>query len=81
MAYINKELDELEREDFTRLKKVQEKKAEKIAAEDAERKAHGVKKSSTNTDLMCVLKNPSLQVRFPSSQRSALAPALSQVWL
>merc|ERR1719164_312454 len=52
LAYINKELDELEREDFTRLKKVQEKKAEKIAAEDAERKAHGVKKSSTNTDLM-----------------------------
>ena len=32
-----RELDELEREDFTRLKKVQAKKLEKKQAEDAER--------------------------------------------
>lgn len=30
LAYIEKELDELEREDFTRLKKVQEKKKVKV---------------------------------------------------
>lgn len=39
LKYINKELDELEREDFTRLKKVQEKKAEKIKAAEAEKAA------------------------------------------
>jgi V-type H+-transporting ATPase subunit D len=33
LAYINKELDELEREDFTRLKKVQEKKAVRMEEE------------------------------------------------
>lgn len=35
LAYIDKELDELEREDFTRLKKVQEKK--KVRMEEEER--------------------------------------------
>uniref|UniRef100_A0A7S2WXF9 V-type proton ATPase subunit D n=1 Tax=Rhizochromulina marina TaxID=1034831 RepID=A0A7S2WXF9_9STRA len=39
LAYINKELDELEREDFTRLKKVQEKKAVRLAEEQATRDA------------------------------------------
>jgi V-type H+-transporting ATPase subunit D len=34
LNYIEKELDELEREDFTRLKKVQGKKHEKIKAEE-----------------------------------------------
>ena len=34
LSYIEKELDELEREDFTRLKKVQGKKAEKLKAEE-----------------------------------------------
>ena len=33
VKYIDKELDEMEREDFTRLKKMQEKKAVKIAEE------------------------------------------------
>lgn len=35
MLYVNRELDELEREDFTRLKKVQAKKIEKQKIEDA----------------------------------------------
>lgn len=39
LSYINKELDELEREDFTRLKKVQEKKHAKIKAAEAEKQA------------------------------------------
>lgn len=39
LAYINKELDELEREDFTRLKKVQEKKAVRMEEEKATRDA------------------------------------------
>jgi V-type H+-transporting ATPase subunit D len=34
LADINRELDELEREDFTRLKKVQSKKTEKIKEEE-----------------------------------------------
>jgi V-type H+-transporting ATPase subunit D len=34
LAYINKELDELEREDFTRLKKVQEKKKVRMLEEE-----------------------------------------------
>eukprot|EP00604_Paraphysomonas_vestita_P004397 CAMPEP_0174825916 /NCGR_PEP_ID=MMETSP1107-20130205/43261_1 /TAXON_ID=36770 /ORGANISM="Paraphysomonas vestita, Strain GFlagA" /LENGTH=101 /DNA_ID=CAMNT_0016058053 /DNA_START=2092 /DNA_END=2397 /DNA_ORIENTATION=- len=37
LSYISKELDELEREDFTRLKKVQGKKLEKQKADDAEK--------------------------------------------
>ena len=36
--FIYRELDELEREDFTRLKKVQSKKQEKIIAEEKARK-------------------------------------------
>ncbi|AET40216.1 H(+)-transporting V1 sector ATPase subunit D Ecym_5468 [Eremothecium cymbalariae DBVPG len=39
IAYINSELDELDREEFYRLKKVQEKKQKKSAALDAELKA------------------------------------------
>jgi len=39
LNYIEKELDELEREDFTRLKKVQGKKQEKIKAEELEKAA------------------------------------------
>lgn len=38
LSYINRELDELEREDFTRLKKVQAKKEEKKKIDDAEGK-------------------------------------------
>lgn len=34
LTYINRELDELEREDFTRLKKVQSKKREKAREEE-----------------------------------------------
>lgn len=36
LAYINRELDELEREDFTRLKKVQGSKKTAEAAKEAE---------------------------------------------
>lgn len=36
ISYINSELDELDREEFYRLKKVQEKKQEAVAAEEAE---------------------------------------------
>ena len=37
LSYINKELDELEREDFTRLKKVKEKKEVRMKEEAVER--------------------------------------------
>lgn len=37
--YINSELDELDREEFYRLKKVQEKKQQELAAQDAELRA------------------------------------------
>lgn len=39
ISYINSELDELDREEFYRLKKVQEKKQEAVAAEEAEEAA------------------------------------------
>lgn len=56
LAYINKELDELEREDFTRLKKVQEKKAirmEEEARVRAERHAErGVNAANASADLL-----------------------------
>ncbi|KAF8001044.1 hypothetical protein HF325_004833 [Metschnikowia pulcherrima] len=39
ISYINSELDELDREEFYRLKKVQEKKQEAVAAEEAEEMA------------------------------------------
>jgi V-type H+-transporting ATPase subunit D len=39
IRYINSELDELDREEFYRLKKVSNKKQRDIAAADAERKA------------------------------------------
>lgn len=39
IKYIDKELDEMEREDFTRLKKMQEKKATKIKLAEAETEA------------------------------------------
>lgn len=39
IAYINSELDEVDREEFYRLKKVQEKKQIAVAAEEAERAA------------------------------------------
>lgn len=41
IAFIISELDELEREEFFRLKKIQGKKAEKILADEAKRKAAG----------------------------------------
>ena len=37
LDYITRELDELEREDFARLKKVQSKKAERQKADEAEK--------------------------------------------
>ncbi|EZG55328.1 putative vacuolar ATP synthase subunit D [Gregarina niphandrodes] len=39
--YIVKELDEMEREEFFRLKKIQQKKKDRIAAEEAKRNAEG----------------------------------------
>ena len=41
VKYILKELDEMEREEFFRLKKVQDGKAKKIALAEAERAAAG----------------------------------------
>eukprot|EP01049_Picozoa_sp_SAG25_P013515 SAG25_NODE_2110_length_1937_cov_1.616975_1_plen_284_part_00 len=41
VKYILKELDEMEREEFFRLKKVQDAKAKKIALEESQRKAAG----------------------------------------
>jgi V-type H+-transporting ATPase subunit D len=41
IAYVTRELDELEREDFTRLKMVKAKKEATLAAEEAEKKAMG----------------------------------------
>mmetsp|Transcript_5059 Transcript_5059/g.10319 ORF Transcript_5059/g.10319 Transcript_5059/m.10319 type:complete len:253 (-) Transcript_5059:243-1001(-) len=59
VKYIDKELDEMEREDFTRLKKMQEKKAVKIAEElkiaadrQAEFEAAGGAKAGPSADLM-----------------------------
>ena len=46
LSDINRELDELEREDFTRLKKVQSKKADKIK-EDEEAKVKAAKKAAS----------------------------------
>lgn len=43
ISYINSELDELDREEFYRLKKVQEKKQIAVAAADAEAKAKKLK--------------------------------------
>ncbi|KAK7679412.1 H(+)-transporting V1 sector ATPase subunit D [Cerrena zonata] len=46
ISYINSELDELDREEFYRLKKVQEKKQEATAAEEAEIIANRDKENS-----------------------------------
>ena len=46
MAYIGRELDELEREDFTRLKLVQGKKEEEQKRQAEEAKAKPAKTSS-----------------------------------
>ena len=63
LSYISRELDELEREDFTRLKKVQASKEERIKEEE-ERKAEGeriakeaglstvMEKTNVNEDIM-----------------------------
>merc|ERR1719199_2443142 len=53
IAYVISELDELEREEFFRLKKVQAKKKEKVAAEEAaraERMAAGEEAAGTMLD-------------------------------
>ena len=55
------ELDELEREDFTRLKKVQAKKAEKLKAEEVEKEArmaaddHKLSSASSSTNVLPVI--------------------------
>ena len=53
-------MDELEREDFTRLKKVQSKKAEKLKAEELEKEAqkasleddHKLSSASSSTNVL-----------------------------
>lgn len=50
IAYINSELDELDREEFYRLKKVQEKKQRDVVALDAEMKRKRLEKAATSTD-------------------------------
>jgi V-type H+-transporting ATPase subunit D len=47
LSYISKELDELEREDFTRLKKVQGKKLEKQKLDEAEKTATAAANAAT----------------------------------
>ncbi|KAH3679525.1 hypothetical protein WICPIJ_008600 [Wickerhamomyces pijperi] len=50
--YINSELDELDREEFYRLKKVQEKKQEELAAQDAELKKQMLEQAELNKRLL-----------------------------
>mmetsp|Transcript_20902 Transcript_20902/g.51847 ORF Transcript_20902/g.51847 Transcript_20902/m.51847 type:complete len:244 (-) Transcript_20902:1106-1837(-) len=52
LKYIERELDELEREDFTRLKLVQGKKEQALKAEAAEREAAGVTGVDNRDDIM-----------------------------
>jgi len=53
LKYIERELDELEREDFTRLKLVQEKKEQALKEEAEERKAAGLAApGKENQDMM-----------------------------
>lgn len=47
IAYINRELDELEREDFTRLKLVKKKKELAIKEEEAEKKAQKLEEEAS----------------------------------
>jgi len=51
IAYIISELDELEREEFFRLKKVQEKKRAKVAEEEAKKAAAGIAGSEKAPDI------------------------------
>ena len=51
IAYINSELDELDREEFYRLKKVQEKKQEAAAAAEAEEKVDLAKAEGITDDV------------------------------
>ena len=50
LSYINKELDELEREDFTRLKKVKEKKEVRMKEEAVERARRLAARGRPNND-------------------------------
>lgn len=52
LKYIERELDELEREDFTRLKLVQGKKEQALKAEAEERAAKGEDGKETRDDIM-----------------------------
>jgi len=63
LAYINKELDELEREDFTRLKKVQEKKAVKQAEEAKTRDAR-----AANRQAQYASQEPDMMSKFDTSK-------------
>ncbi|CDK24726.1 unnamed protein product [Kuraishia capsulata CBS 1993] len=59
IAYINSELDELDREEFYRLKKVQEKKQQQVALQDAENAARKAKLSETEAKAIAALERES----------------------
>lgn len=66
IAYINSELDELDREEFYRLKKVQEKKQQAVALADAEMKARRLREAeAAGEDLDEVLEETTQEDKKP----------------
>merc|ERR1711934_458817 len=64
IAYIISELDELEREEFFRLKKVQAKKKEKLAQQEAEAKAAGIDPNEAAPSILEPVKDEGLLFDF-----------------
>lgn len=73
IAYINRELDELEREDFTRLKMVKKKKEEHHKTEEAEKAAYDAVKHAGEEESKA---SPAF-VPPPSNKAPPLPPAPS----
>lgn len=67
IAYINSELDELDREEFYRLKKVQEKKQQATAKSDAELKA---KREQLEADAAANSNEPNSEVQADPTQEA-----------
>lgn len=89
ISYINAELDEMDREEFYRLKKVQEKKQEASAAAEAEEAEIGLKKSQFEqlpTDAKTLLnceqsshsKSPANDAPFEHAHDTALSSDILQ---
>jgi len=64
IAYIISELDELEREEFFRLKKVQAKKKEKMEQQEAEAKAAGIDPNEAAPSILEPVKDEGLLFDF-----------------